>query len=372
MKARGLCLLAPALAMAACGTQGSNKFVSSTTPSSSTNPTTTTSMTVSSPASGAQLTSPFTVTAAGTMCFGEPISSMGYSLDDSSTTTVVNGAAIHAQVAGAAGAHTLHVKAWGSGGAACDTDVAIMVNDATTPPSSPAPPSASPLPSPVPDSAIAVNGIQALAGWLGDHDTESGNGTSTGATSLTSSPSQSGTARAFTTAFTNHGGERYHVAFGSDPASTNFLYDAWFYLASPSDSIANLEMDMNQVMSNGETVIYGFQCDGYYGTWDYTENAGTPENPNGEWQHSKATCNPREWSTDTWHHVQITYSRDSSGNVTYKSVWLDDAEQDINETAPASFALGWGPVLLTNFQVDGLGASGTNTVYIDNMTIYRW
>jgi hypothetical protein len=129
---------------------------------------------------------------------------------------------------------------------------------------------------------------------------------------------------------------------------------------------------MNQVVANGQTVIFGFQCDGYSNTWDYTENAGTPASPNDKWVHSSQSCNPRNWAPNQWHHVQIAYSRDAAGNATYQSVWLDGAQQDINATVPASFALGWGSVLLTNFQVDGLGVGGTITAYLDNLTIYRW
>jgi hypothetical protein len=58
--------------------------------------------------------------------------------------------------------------------------------------------------------------------------------------------------------------------------------------------------------------------------------------------------------------------------VTYKSVWLDGKEQTINGTALGARALGWGPTLLTNLQVDGLGTSGTATVYLDDLTVYRW
>ena len=78
------------------------------------------------------------------------------------------------------------------------------------------------------------------------------------------------------------------------------------------------------------------------------------------------------WSTNAWHHVQVYYSRDSSGNVTYHSVWLDGPQQNINATVNSAFALGWGPVLLTNFQVDGLGASGAPIAYLDNLTVSRW
>jgi hypothetical protein len=59
--------------------------------------------------------------------------------------------------------------------------------------------------------------------------------------------------------------------------------------------------------------------------------------------------------------------------VTYQSVWLDGAEQVINETVPSSFALGWQVgVVQTQFQMDGLGVSGSSTVYLDNLTISRW
>jgi len=132
-------------------------------------------------------------------------------------------------------------------------------------------------------------------------------------------------------------------------------------------------MDINQVMSNGQTVIFGLQCDGWSHSWDYTANLGTPTSPNDQWIHSNQTCNPQAWATNTWHHVQVSYSRDNSGNVTYKSVWLDGVQQNLNVTTNSAFALGWAPTILTNFQVDGMTAlPGTATIYLDNFTLYRW
>jgi hypothetical protein len=224
----------------------------------------------------------------------------------------------------------------------------------------------------IPADALAVAGIQSLSTWFAATDNDLGTGTATGMTEIVGTPSVSGSAREFATTFTNYGDERYAVEFGADTESTNFFYDAWVYLASPSDGIANLEMDLNQVMANGQTVIYGFQCDGYSGTWDYTENAGTPAAPVDQWMHSTAPCDPSTWATDTWHHVQISFARDDAGNVTYYAVWLDGNEQAVNATAPSAFALGWPSTLLTNFQVDGLGPDGTSTVYVDQMTVYRW
>lgn len=314
---------------------------------------------VTSPTNGAQVSSPFTLSANAASCSSQTVTSMGYSLDSSSSNTMFSGASMNTSVTSGPGPHTLHVKAWGKRGAACVTDISVTVEQDSS--------GSLPLPAGV----ISVSSIQALNNWTGTNDSGS-SGTSTGRTSVTGSPSLSGSARKFATTFTNSGGERYDASFGDDTTSMNFIYDAYVYLARPSSGIANLEFDLNQVTDNGQTVIYGFQCDGWTGTWDYTANLGTPADPVDVWVHSSQACNPRTWSTNVWHHVQIGYSRDSSGNVTYDFVYLDNVAMPINATVNSSFALGWSPTLLTNFQVDGFGSSGSTTVYIDNLTIYRW
>jgi hypothetical protein len=315
-------------------------------------------VTVSSPANGALVVSPFTLAATASPCSAQPIAAMGYSFDDSSNSTIVNGTSVSARVAGVAGPHVLHVKSWGNKGASCVANIAIRILPS--------------LPSVVPSNAVAVAGIHLLKTWQAAFDSGTGSGSSTGTMSMVGSPSVTGTAREFLTTYTNFGGERYSVLFGSDSTATNFLYDTWIYPAGPTSDIANVEMDLNQVMANGQTVIFGFQCDGWSNTWDYTTNAGTPRSPNDIWLHSTSSCNPRAWTTNTWHHVQIQFSRDNQGNVTYRSVWFDGTKQEINATVPSAFALGWGPALLTNFQVDGIGGTGSATLYLDNLTVYRW
>jgi hypothetical protein len=226
----------------------------------------------------------------------------------------------------------------------------------------------------VPANAIVVSAIQALSNWQEAYDpgTSGATGDAGGSMAIVASPSMSGEARQFETTWNDEGGERYSVSFARDTAATHFLYDTWVYLDSTASDVANLEMDLNQVMANGQTVIYGFQCDSYSKTWDYTTNAGTPETPLDRWVQSDQACDLQSWSRNTWHHVQVMESRDDAGNVTYESVWLDGVEQDINATAPSSFALGWGVTLLTNVQVDGAGAGGEATVYLDELTVYRW
>lgn len=314
-------------------------------------------VTVTTPTYGAQVSSPFTLVAASPVCYGQTISAMGYSLDNSTNTTIVYSTTVNASVVASIGSHVLHVKSWGTQGSSCDTDVAITVSSSQSDATG--------------SNAIAVKNIQKAYAWQLVNDSAT-NGTSGGTMGLVGSPSLSGGARKFTISYRNSGGERYWTSFGADTSSHNFLYDARVYIASPASDIANIEMDMNQVTANGETVIYGFQCDGYTNTWDYTQNAGTPDYPVDQWVHSSVPCNPRSWSTGVWHHIQIAYSRGGSGNVTYKYVTFDGVQKNINATVPSSFALGWGSTLLTNFQIDGLGGYGSAVVYVDNLTISRW
>jgi hypothetical protein len=282
---------------------------------------------------------------------------MGYSLDNGTDIQMQSSTALQTNVSVGAGGHIVHVKAWGNKGAVCVTDVAVTVASGAGS-------------SVVPSNAISVSNIQNMGNWVAKHDVGSG-GSSTGSSVVTGTPSRSGNARQFSTTFWNYGGEIFNASFGDDTTAQNFFYDGWVYIAQGS-SVANLEMDMNQTMPNGLTVIYGFQCDGWSRTWDFTMNKGTPTSPVDAWVHSKASCNPAAWSTNAWHHVQVSYSRDGSGNVCYKSVWLDGAEQDMYITVPSAFALGWAPTLLTNFQVDGGTTQGGSVVYLDNLTVYRW
>jgi hypothetical protein len=121
-------------------------------------------------------------------------------------------------------------------------------------------------------------------------------------------------------------------------------------------------------------VIFGFQCDGYSGTWDYTQNLGTPAAPQNHWEHSNVACPaPKTWTPNVWHTVQVSYFRDEVGNVTFESVVLDGQQSDfVGASGLAAYSLGWGTTLLTNFQIDGHGTTGSANVYVDNLTVSRW
>lgn len=319
-------------------------------------------ITVSSPENGSSVESPFALVAKASSCKGQAVSSLGYSLDNSSNTTILNGTSVDTHVPASSGAHVLHVKAWGKSGASCTMDnVSITVAGTAATSASVAAPS----------SAKKNTNIQTLASWTVAHDTGA-NGSASGSTAIVTSPTLSGHARKYIAHYSSNGAERFSKSFADDRTSTNFLYDAWVYISSSSSSIANIEMDLNQTMTSGNTLILGFQCDGWKGKWDYSENTGTPTKPVGKWVSTSIGCNPASWSRNKWHHVQIAFSRGtSSGNVTYKSVTLDGTTHTINKTAFAARAMGWGSSIVTNFQIDGRG-SGTATVYVDKMNVSRW
>jgi len=388
---------------------------------------------VTAPANGAIVSSPFSLVASTSTCGSKAAVSMGYSVDHGATTIVAT--SFSAMVQAATGPHVLHIKCWGKGtnstvllnitvapatsptvatptfvpnAGEYATATSVLLSSATvgatiyytTNGSAPStasaiyssaipissttvveavaiaagytnsglaradyviqPPTGGPV---VPPNATAASNLQTLSTWRFYHDTGTP-GTSVGETGLVSTPSQSGNARQFATSYTDTGGELYGLSYANDSTAMNFLFDGWVWIDAGS-SIANLEMDSNQAMANGVTVAYVFQCSGYSKVWEYGAA--------GKWVHSSQACDPSEWETDTWHHVQIEYSRDNSGNVTYQSVWLDGTQQVINATVPSSFSAKWAPgAVQTQIQVDGIGAVGSSKVYLDNLTIDRW
>jgi hypothetical protein len=398
----------------------------------------TSDITVTNPANGAQLISPFSLAASTRTCASTTAVSMGYSIDGGHTTTEPT--SFSTSITAHPGSHVLAVKCSGQGvtdqvvlnihvyppltaatpkfsvaAGTYTTKQVVTLSDATggakiyytTDGSAPSTSSlcyggaisvstsltieaiavasgytnsglaradyviTAPKGPTIPANAVSENQVQLLPGWRINHDPGTP-GTSTGAMAVVSDPSLSGQADQFYTTFTGSGGELYSLTYGTDSAPRNFVYDAQVWIDEGS-KIANLEMDNNQVIPNGDTVIYAFQCSGYSNVWEYSSNAGTPSAPVVKWLRSSAPCNPANWTPNTWHHVQISYSRDGVGNVTYHSAWLDGVESPINETVNSDFTLGWAAgTLVTNFQVDGAGANGSATLYLDNLTIYRW
>lgn len=324
---------------------------------------------VNSPTDGEQVSSPFKFDVTASTCSSASVTAIGYSLDSSTQTTHWNSQSVNTTISAPAGSHTLHVKSWNGKGETCVQDVSIdVVSEGSSSGSS----SGSGGLSVVPSGAKKVGAIQTLSGWQKVHDGGTP-GSASGTMSMSSSPSVTGASRLYANEFKDYGGERYWVHFSDDTSAENFLYDGWVYIHNSSSGFKNLEFDMVQTMPNGQTAMMAFQCDGWNHTWDYGINAGSAKASKASWRHTSAYCNPQAWSVNQWHHVQLYVSRNSSGTLSYHAVWLDGNKQTLGATAFGAFDLGWGPAIITQFQVDG-SSSGTTygNVYLDELTVYRW
>jgi hypothetical protein len=332
-------------------------------------------ITVASPVSGTNVPSPVWVRAHNVGCDGLTPTAFGYSIDNSSTLTAgvtVYDIDVTKQAIGS-GTHTIHFKSWTSNGVCPVVSTTFNVAGGSTSSgntsgggtSSTSGSAAYALPS----YAIPSTDLDGSGSWAAQHDAGTP-GSSHGSMVYPASTPSYDDAREFYMTYSNHGGERWHLSFGNNASSMNFVLDTYVYFINPSQ-VQNLELDLNQVMSNGETVIYGTQCSSISKTWEYTVESGNSPH----WKSSNVACNPLNWAAKTWHHIQIGYHRNSSGVVTHDWVNLDGTHSVFqNATGAGALRLGWAKGdLLINFQIDGESkGSGSVTSYIHKMTIYHW
>ena len=175
-----------------------------------------------------------------------------------------------------------------------------------------------------------------------------------------------GALRQFDIVWKYYGGERFHVYLGKDSKSTAFILDTWVYFNKLVD-VNNIEIDMNQVTADGNTVIFGMQCNFPRGMWQYTTNhSGKPH-----WNDSNVACSRNVWKGGVWHHVILKYHRDSAGNVSYDSVNFDTRESKFSgASGPSVFGLGWEVGRrVANFQVDGNAKFSGTTAFLSHFTI---
>jgi hypothetical protein len=222
----------------------------------------------------------------------------------------------------------------------------------------------------IPANAISSGPLDGSTKWQWSHDPGTPGSSQGSSVYPITGLSSDNAAREFYMTYTGRSGEIYHVSFAKDMNATHFVYDAYVYVTDPSQ-LANLEMDMNDVMPDGQTVILGTQCSVYSKSWEYTLQA----NGGFHWHPSNIPCNPQTWSAKTWHHIQIASHRDNVGTATYDWVGVDGVYSNFqNASGNSSRPLGWAlGDLLINFQIDGASSgSGSNTIYTDQLTVYRW
>jgi hypothetical protein len=222
----------------------------------------------------------------------------------------------------------------------------------------------------IPSDAQSSGDLTLSSNWIWSHDSGTPGSSVASSEFPVSSPSLDGKAREFYMSYSYLGGERFSLTFANDTEATHFVYDTYVYIDNPTQ-LANLELDMNQVMANGKTVIYAFQCSTYSGAWEFS----TISNTTPYWHATALPCNPKNWAPYKWHHIQIASHRNSSGYVTYDWVNFDGNYNQVhNAGGNGAIALHWGiGDLNLNFQLDGSSDySSSVKLYQDKLTIYRW
>jgi hypothetical protein len=216
-----------------------------------------------------------------------------------------------------------------------------------------------PAPPVIPGTAISSGILDNATPWIGVHDPGTP-GTSSGTSVFISPPA----GRNFNFTYTAQAGHRFSIDWGVDTTSRNFCYDLEIAFPDPSQ-ILNMELDFNQVMADGRTVIFDCQCAHVSQTWEY--NA---------WQPSAIYGDPQTWGVNVYHHIRIFWHRDITGNfTTWDGVEFDGVYKPFN-VPPANTAqsLGWAVGhLVINFQIEGSSSSsGTVNAYGRNITLWRW
>jgi hypothetical protein len=341
-------------------------------------------ITVASPVSGSTTQSPLLVKAHNVGCNNLAPVAFAFSVDNSRSTTW-GATAYDIDVTNTSisnGKHTIHFKAWTTAG------ICPVVDSAITVAAAPAPTpggssgdggssssgggtgsSGSGTPISIPSNAVASADLDTATNWAFEHDSGTP-GSSRGSTLFPATTPLYDDAREFYMTYSGRAGERWHESFAKDTTSTHFVLDTYVYVVNP-DQLANLELDLNQVMSNGETVIFGTQCSTYSGTWEWTYyGGGSPH-----WHASNIKCDPRTWAANTWHHIQIGFHRDGSGYATHDWVVFDGTQSTFSGAAAgAAKSLGWAKgSMIMNIQMDGFNkSSGEVTAYFHKTTFYRW
>jgi hypothetical protein len=203
--------------------------------------------------------------------------------------------------------------------------------------------------------------IHAMSGWT-TCDSCAGSGpTPHSMTQHIGNPSMTGNA----TQYWLGGGSPYHNALwwkqlGANPNATHFIYDLYFYMTNAGAAQA-LEFDMNQSVG-GHKFIFGTQCNIRNGSqWDVWDTA------NGKWVHSGVGCSrPPAY---TWNHVVLEFQRVGS-QTKFISVTLNGNKSYFNRTFN-TYGSGVSE-LNTAVQLDGDYNQEDYSMWVDKMQVTAW
>jgi len=301
------------------------------------------SVTISSPGSGAQVSSPFTVSATSTGA-----SLMQVYLDGAKVYET-SGAKVAASISASSGSRRLTVQAY-SGSSIVKNTIYVTVNGGSVP-----------APDPPPSNGATYQHVERMTGWQSCDACagKNGNGPTNphGMAQGVSSPSMSGASMQFSIGgSTPYSDALWWRQLGARPDTSHFTYDLYFYLKNPSASQA-LEFDVNQTI-NGKQYIFGTECN-YKGThtWDVWDESK-------HWVSTGVACSvPTAYK---WHHLTWEFERAGS-QMHFIAVTLDGAKHYVNKYGTTRAKSN--PELNVAFQMDGNGSMTDYDVWLDDISL---
>lgn len=353
------------------------------------------SVSISAPALGAIVTSPFVLQAQAPSCNGESTQTMAYEMDSISDPREDHGIGqpheqdsqtVNASVSAATGIYLLRVKARGNSGSYCETDVPLTVAAS----SGLVPPSGASKYEHLEDDKNYL-GTYAYCGganganvnlWQTQPDCATV-GTKSGSTNIVSTPTygEQQDSREFAMKYdTSGGGVRwFDKAIPGDSPATHLQYDAYVNIVDNS-KIGELELDINHAITLPTRMLYilAAQCNLNKGLWQVSLRGKG-------WVNTNATCTRSQVASGVWHHFQVQTHHDVNGGtgIYYDAVAVDGHITNITSCTIASTGApvpcmstssnpGWGALIGPNFQIDGTGPGGSATAYVDDFTVYYW
>ena len=146
---------------------------------------------------------------------------------------------------------------------------------------------------------------------------------------------------------------------GANSGVRHFVYDVYFYLKNPSVAQA-LEFDVNQSL-NGKKYIFGTECVKSSKTWKVYSAAQ-------RWVETGISC--AGITAYTWHHLIWEFERTTGGNVSFIAVTLNGVKHYVNRSyAPKD---GTANEINVAFQMDGDKNMTDYDTWLDKVKLTYW
>jgi hypothetical protein len=319
-------------------------------------------VTLSSPGSGASVSSPFAVKASATS--GYPITGWHIYLDDRSVWSAGTTQSISASIGATVGSHKLYVRAWNSAGAyGTSATIWIKVTSSTTTSSGT---TSEPY---APSGAKLIDNIDQMSGW--GHCTDCAADPSDPTPPIAqwsfyqwqNSPSKDGNSiKMWIGGTTPYANALHWKKLGDQSAYRNFIWEFWIYGNSDLNNAQNIEFDLWQAVGSRK-YMFGTQCNYWKKIWQ-----GWDESKN-SWQDTSIPC--PKFPTGQWNRIKWYLQRTSDNRTRYISVTVNGKTYSVNRYWPSKWT-SWGNSMGVQFQQDLNGSAADHTMWIDRVRVWMW